>query len=262
MRGEFITIKVFLCVCVLQFHSLPLSKVILWNLQTLESASWTIRRLKRVVQLYKIRLELHSWFRGYRAAPIWTLTRAASLLSLSKLSQWRDLLPALFAVSPLRQAESSYILFINLGRGLSDLFAEMLGQISWQSSGRGSHAKPQLQSHTPPPSLLFFSPFHRVPALSAAAVLVPPPPRTGKFLSLFLSETFDCGVRWKDRALSILNHDIRADSVQHKEAKKSDSHTCICPLWENWPSKAYQMQHKKSSHVVHSCWKLFFLGKP
>lgn len=77
------------CVCVSQFNSLSLSKVLLWDVQLLESASWTIQRLKRVAQLNKIRSELHSWFRGYRAAPIWTLTRAASLLSLSAKSMKR-----------------------------------------------------------------------------------------------------------------------------------------------------------------------------
>lgn len=129
------------CVCVfLLFNSLPLSKVLFWNLQALESASWTIRRLKRVAQLNKIRSELHSWFRGYRAAPIWTLTRAASLVSQSQVNEETFYLPCSLFLLSVRQ--SPYTLFINLGRGLSDLFAEMLGQISCQSSGRGSHAKP------------------------------------------------------------------------------------------------------------------------
>lgn len=54
-----------------------------------------------------------------------------------------------FSVS---QSPCIYTLFINLARGLSDLFAEMLGQISCQSRGRGSHAKnPRLRSPAPPP---------------------------------------------------------------------------------------------------------------
>lgn len=134
-RGFF---SFFLRVCVLLFNSLPLSKVLLWNLQAVESASWTIQRLKQVALLNKIRSELHSWFRGYRAAPIWTLTRAASLLSLSQVNEETFYLPCSLFLLSVRQ--SPYTLFINR-RGLSDLFAGMLGQISCQSRGRGSHAK-------------------------------------------------------------------------------------------------------------------------
>lgn len=39
----------------------------------------------------------------------------------------------------------------------------------------------------------------------------------------------------------------RFKKVLHKEANTSDSHISICPLWENWPSKAYQMQYKKTA---------------
>ena len=122
--------RIHFCVCVLQFNSLSLSKVLLWNVQALASASWTIQCLKRVAQLNKIRSELHSWFRGYRAAPIWTLTRAASLLSLSEVNEETFYLPCSLFLLSVRQRP--YTLFINLGRGLSDLFAEMLGQISCQ----------------------------------------------------------------------------------------------------------------------------------
>ena len=75
-RENLFTVEKFFFSHVLVFNSLPLSKVLVKCTGT-RGASWTIQHLKWVAQLNKLRSECHSYFRGYRASPIWTLTRAA-----------------------------------------------------------------------------------------------------------------------------------------------------------------------------------------